>query len=199
MHVIIKVCDPPLRSSRNIARASSNWPPPEARKGSRMWWPMHWNSTSQLKAAGPARCGDSGAQGVHERDGSRRSVDSDPGNQGELAMIVADTDVLIDYLAGKGEADAVERLLRRGALRTTVISRFELLSGAKNPNQRARLVQLARGSAVAGVGRRRCRRRRRDSPIPGTIGQVHRDGRLPDCRHRERQRRRAADPKPPSF
>jgi tRNA(fMet)-specific endonuclease VapC len=57
-------------------------------------------------------------------------------------MTIADTDVLIDYLAGKGEADAVERLLRHGALRTTVISRFELLSGAKNAKQLARLVQL---------------------------------------------------------
>ena len=56
-------------------------------------------------------------------------------------MTIADTDVLIDYLAGKGEADAVERLLRRGALRTTVISRFELLSGAKNAKQLARLLQ----------------------------------------------------------
>jgi predicted nucleic acid-binding protein len=45
-------------------------------------------------------------------------------------MTVADTDVLIDYLAGKGEADAVERLLGQGALRTAVITRFELLSGA---------------------------------------------------------------------
>jgi predicted nucleic acid-binding protein len=60
-------------------------------------------------------------------------------------MIIADTDVLIDYLAGKGEADAVERLLRVGALRTTVISRFELLSGARNPKQLARLVQLLQG------------------------------------------------------
>lgn len=57
-------------------------------------------------------------------------------------MIIADTDVLIDYLAGKGEAEAVERLLRRGALSTTVITRFELLSGAKSPKQLARLVQL---------------------------------------------------------
>lgn len=57
-------------------------------------------------------------------------------------MTIADTDVLIDYLAGKGEADAVERLLRRGALMTTVISRFELLSGAKNPKQVASLAQL---------------------------------------------------------
>jgi tRNA(fMet)-specific endonuclease VapC len=57
-------------------------------------------------------------------------------------MTVADTDVLIDYLAGKGEADAVERLVRRGALQTTVITRFELLSGAKSAKQLARLIQL---------------------------------------------------------
>jgi predicted nucleic acid-binding protein len=57
-------------------------------------------------------------------------------------MTIADTDVLIDYLAGKGEADAVERVLRRGALSTTVITRFELLSGAKSSKQLARLVQL---------------------------------------------------------
>lgn len=57
-------------------------------------------------------------------------------------MTIADTDVLIDYLAGKGEADTVERLLRRGALSTTVITRFELLSGAKNPKQVLRLHQL---------------------------------------------------------
>ena len=65
-------------------------------------------------------------------------------------MTIADTDVLIDYLAGKGESDAVERLLRHGALRTTVISRFELLSGAKNAKQLARLVQLL--EAVPSLG-----------------------------------------------
>ena len=57
-------------------------------------------------------------------------------------MTIADTDVLIDYLAGKGESDAVERLLRVGALRTTVISRFELLSGARSPKQLALLRRL---------------------------------------------------------
>jgi predicted nucleic acid-binding protein len=65
-------------------------------------------------------------------------------------MTVADTDVLIDYLAGKGEADAVEQLLRRGVLRTTVITRFELLSGAKNPKQLALLIQLL--EAVPSLG-----------------------------------------------
>jgi tRNA(fMet)-specific endonuclease VapC len=57
-------------------------------------------------------------------------------------MTVADTDVLIDYLAGKGEAEAVESLLRRGMLRTTAVSRFELLSGAKSAKQLAYLVQF---------------------------------------------------------
>jgi predicted nucleic acid-binding protein len=57
-------------------------------------------------------------------------------------MIVADTNVLIDFLVGKGEADKVEQLLARGALLTTVITRFELLSGAKSPQQLARVVPL---------------------------------------------------------
>lgn len=57
-------------------------------------------------------------------------------------MIVADTDVLIDYLAGIDEAAAVEQSLRRGALRTTAISRFELLSGANSPRQHERIAQL---------------------------------------------------------
>ncbi|MGA3204470.1 MAG: type II toxin-antitoxin system VapC family toxin [Bryobacteraceae bacterium] len=64
-------------------------------------------------------------------------------------MTIADSDVLIDFLAGKGEADAVEQLLRRGAIRTTVISRFELLSGAKSAKQLARLVHLG---AVPSLG-----------------------------------------------
>ena len=37
-------------------------------------------------------------------------------------MTVADTDVLIDFLAGKGEADAVERLIGQGVLGTTTIT-----------------------------------------------------------------------------
>jgi tRNA(fMet)-specific endonuclease VapC len=57
-------------------------------------------------------------------------------------MIVADTDVLIDYLHGRGEAEAVEVSLSRGVLRTTVITRFELLSGAKTAKQLARVRQL---------------------------------------------------------
>jgi tRNA(fMet)-specific endonuclease VapC len=60
-------------------------------------------------------------------------------------MTIADTDVLIDYLSGKGEADEVERLMRLGSLRTTVISRFELLSGAKTAKQLGLMSQLLGG------------------------------------------------------
>lgn len=58
-------------------------------------------------------------------------------------MIVADTDVLIDYLNDKGPAARrVEQALESEDLRTTVISRFELLSGARSPERHARLLRL---------------------------------------------------------
>ena len=66
-------------------------------------------------------------------------------------MPLADTDVLIDYLAGKGEAEEIDRLLRQGALRTTVITRFELLAGAKNPKQVGRVVQLLEAVPTFGL------------------------------------------------
>jgi tRNA(fMet)-specific endonuclease VapC len=51
-------------------------------------------------------------------------------------MIVADTDVLIDFLEGRSPAaDRVVLEVDRGQLRTTVISRFELLAGAKSGPQ----------------------------------------------------------------
>ncbi len=58
-------------------------------------------------------------------------------------MIIADTDVLIDFLAGKAPgADRVEDELNRGALYTTVISRFELISGSKSPKQIEKIERL---------------------------------------------------------
>lgn len=46
-------------------------------------------------------------------------------------MILADTDVLIDYLVGiEPVRSEIERLLSSDQLATTVISAFELLSGA---------------------------------------------------------------------
>jgi predicted nucleic acid-binding protein len=51
-------------------------------------------------------------------------------------MMVADTDVLIDYLAGEEPAAARIALeLQRGALQTTAITRAELLRGARTPRQ----------------------------------------------------------------
>ena len=60
-----------------------------------------------------------------------------------MAMIVADTDVLIDFLAGRNpSADRVAAELERGGLATTVMSRFELLSGARNVKQERMIGQL---------------------------------------------------------
>jgi tRNA(fMet)-specific endonuclease VapC len=56
-------------------------------------------------------------------------------------MIVADTDVLIDFLGGREPAAGrVTRELENGDLWTTVIMRFELLSGARG----AREVRIVR-------------------------------------------------------
>jgi tRNA(fMet)-specific endonuclease VapC len=57
-------------------------------------------------------------------------------------VIVADTDVLIDYLNARGQADEVTALLGVGALCTTVISRFELLNCARTAKQRKRVSEL---------------------------------------------------------
>jgi predicted nucleic acid-binding protein len=51
-------------------------------------------------------------------------------------VIVADTDVLIDFLSGKDPGAArVAKELARGTLHTTVISRCELLTGARTSKQ----------------------------------------------------------------
>jgi tRNA(fMet)-specific endonuclease VapC len=61
-------------------------------------------------------------------------------------MIVADTDVLIDFLRGKGPgADRVGLELETGALATTVITRFELLAGARDDHQRSTVLVLLEG------------------------------------------------------
>jgi tRNA(fMet)-specific endonuclease VapC len=57
-----------------------------------------------------------------------------------MALTVADTDALIDFLAGKGPtADAVSICLAQGVLATTVISRFELLVGSRGVRQEGRV------------------------------------------------------------
>jgi tRNA(fMet)-specific endonuclease VapC len=58
-------------------------------------------------------------------------------------MIIADTDVLIDYLEGRGPgAEAVFQALRRDQLQTTTINYFELLAGARRRRQQESLLAL---------------------------------------------------------
>jgi tRNA(fMet)-specific endonuclease VapC len=58
-------------------------------------------------------------------------------------MTVADTDVLIDYLSGEGPAaDRVGREIEKGRLWTTVITRYELLAGARGGRQEDQVREL---------------------------------------------------------
>ena len=58
-------------------------------------------------------------------------------------MIVADTDVLVDFLAGRGPAAArVAVELEHGDLHTTAVTRFELLAGARGKRQQRALESL---------------------------------------------------------
>jgi tRNA(fMet)-specific endonuclease VapC len=50
-------------------------------------------------------------------------------------MFIADTDVLIDFLRGAGEAEHISIELDTGRLCTTAITAFELWAGAKSPQQ----------------------------------------------------------------
>jgi predicted nucleic acid-binding protein len=58
-------------------------------------------------------------------------------------MMVADSDVLIDFLEGRAPAaNRVALEIARGQLRTTVITRFELLAGAKTARQMKHVGEL---------------------------------------------------------
>jgi tRNA(fMet)-specific endonuclease VapC len=54
-----------------------------------------------------------------------------------VALFIADTDVLIDYLRGAGEAERISLELNTGRLCVTAITAFELWAGAKSPQQAA--------------------------------------------------------------
>ncbi len=57
-------------------------------------------------------------------------------------MTIADTDVLIDFLRGRGAASQVEALLKAGSLSTTAITAFELWAGAHSKMQAAAVETL---------------------------------------------------------
>lgn len=69
-------------------------------------------------------------------------------------MIVADSDVLIDYLRGRGPgADRVEHELRSGTLATTAITAFELWAGARTNRQHKAVSRVLAALDVLSLGR----------------------------------------------
>lgn len=67
-------------------------------------------------------------------------------------MIIADSDVLIDALAGRGPAtEQVRETVRAGTLATTAVSVFELESGARSPSAREALKTLLGALSVLPV------------------------------------------------
>jgi tRNA(fMet)-specific endonuclease VapC len=69
-------------------------------------------------------------------------------------MIVADTDVLIDYLRGKGAAERIRVELSTSQLTTTAISSFELRSGCKNQRQERCVEDLLSALSILPFGSR---------------------------------------------
>jgi tRNA(fMet)-specific endonuclease VapC len=68
-------------------------------------------------------------------------------------MIVADTDVLIDFLRGRAPAAArVAIELRTGALATTAVTAFELRSGAGSKRQHRAVGELLDALTVLPLG-----------------------------------------------
>jgi tRNA(fMet)-specific endonuclease VapC len=87
-------------------------------------------------------------------------------------MIVADTDVLVDYLRDAGAAARVEFELASGKLATTVVAAFELTQGARTAADEETIATLlsaltliplsAESARRAGQLRRDLRRQRQD-------------------------------------
>ncbi len=67
--------------------------------------------------------------------------------------VLADTDVLIDYEAGAGAADQVERLIAAGRLRMSTIVYYEIVRGAATAEDRADLRRMLRAVPILGLTR----------------------------------------------
>ena len=59
-----------------------------------------------------------------------------------MAVFIADTDVLVDFLKGVGEAERIRIELQTGRLCTTTIAAFELWAGAGSHQQIAAVQTL---------------------------------------------------------
>ncbi|MGB8294918.1 MAG: type II toxin-antitoxin system VapC family toxin, partial [Polyangia bacterium] len=67
-------------------------------------------------------------------------------------MMIADSDVLIDFLRGRSPwTERIKLELKTGHLATTAINSFELLSGAKDTAERDKVSQLLGALTVLGV------------------------------------------------
>jgi tRNA(fMet)-specific endonuclease VapC len=70
-------------------------------------------------------------------------------------MILADTDVLIDYLAGREPVTSqIASYIRADRLRTSAVTCFELLSGAAEDERGARVRELVAALDVLALERR---------------------------------------------
>ncbi len=82
---------------------------------------------------------------VASRTRARTESNRSSPNEGRVsgAAVVVDTDVLIDFLRGRGPGAAlVERLMRERAVLTTVITHFELVQGSGDPKEQERIAPM---------------------------------------------------------
>lgn len=80
-------------------------------------------------------------------------------------MIVADTDVLIDALRGKGAHGRMRLEIATGQLATTAISVFELWSGARSAEEHDKIERLLQALTILQV----------DEAAAGEAARVRRD------------------------
>jgi tRNA(fMet)-specific endonuclease VapC len=67
-------------------------------------------------------------------------------------MIVADTDVLIDFLRGRGEAARVAIEIESRSFGTTAVTAFEIRSGARTARQRSAVDTLLEAMTILPFG-----------------------------------------------
>lgn len=94
-------------------------------------------------------------------------------------MIIADTDVLVDFLRGNGATARVELELSTGNLATTVVAVFELFQGIKDAAGERAVKSLLSGMALlpltaesaerAGQIRRQLRKLRQDIGVADSL------------------------------
>lgn len=83
----------------------------------------------------------------------------DPGSPVQVAVIVADSDVLIDALRGRHPVvGRVDALLASGELVTTVITAFELFAGVRSSSSAGPVEQFLEQIDILGLDERAARR-----------------------------------------